>query len=97
MPSALAVPPGRLPKQSKAFPKRALNPYLVFLRKHEPRVRAEQPDLNNTQVTRHLATMWRNVSAEEKVCSQSPCPLHKPFQRPQSECMKRNTSLRPCS
>lgn len=63
------VPPGRPPKQSKAFPKRALNPYLVFLRKHEPRVRADQPELNNTQVTRHLATMWRNVSAEERVCT----------------------------
>lgn len=67
VPTALAIPPGRPPKQSKAFPKRALNPYLVFLRKHEPIVRAEQPELNNTQVTRHLATMWRNVSAEEKV------------------------------
>jgi hypothetical protein len=54
-------------KANKAFPKRALNPYLVFLRKHEPRVRAEHPEMNNTQITRMLAQMWRNVSSQEKV------------------------------
>lgn len=64
-----AAPPPKAARQGRTAPKKALNPYLVFLRKHEARVRAENPEKTNTQITHTLAKMWKAVSDEERVRS----------------------------
>lgn len=68
-------PAGKAMKACRSAPKKALNPYLVFLRNHEPQVRADNPEKTNTQITHILAKMWKNVSDEERV-RMPPPPAH---------------------
>ena len=55
------------PAYSRPPPKRSKNAYLVYLAKHEPVIHAQHPDMTRNQVMNIVASMWKEVSYEERV------------------------------
>ena len=72
MPERASAPAAISAKQARKNipppPKRGKNAYIVFLARHEPEVREQNPGLSRNQVMNLVAGMWKNVSPEEKVC-----------------------------
>lgn len=64
---AAAPPPAKKKKKKKAaFPKRPESLFLIFARKHRPRLRQEQPGLSFSDMSKLLGKLWRAASDEEK-------------------------------
>ena len=59
------VPNKRLKKPAGA-PKRAMSAFLSFSRTMRPEVRAQYPDMKNTDISGLLAKKWHQASEEEK-------------------------------
>jgi len=52
-------------KRDAAAPKKSLNAYMHFTMAHRAAVKAENPDMSNTEVTKELGRMWREDMDEE--------------------------------
>lgn len=53
-------------RRDKEKPKRSVSAYLVFLNRHRQKVQDAHPTWSVTEVTKHLATKWKDVSASER-------------------------------
>lgn len=47
-------------------PKRAMTAYLAYSKKHRAEVKESFPELKSTEIVKKLATMWKDVSTEER-------------------------------
>jgi len=59
--------PKRRAKKHPMAPKRPMSAFLKFSQTRRQRVKKENPDMSNTDVSRLLGEMWRNASPKEKV------------------------------
>lgn len=57
--------PKRRAKKHPLAPKRPMSAFLKFSQKRRSTVKAENPDVTNTDVSRLLGEMWRNARASE--------------------------------
>lgn len=60
------VLPKRRAKKHPLAPKRPMSAFLKYSKKRRQYVKANNPDMNNTDVSRLLGEMWRNASDAEK-------------------------------
>ena len=58
--------PWKRAKKDPAAPKRPMSAFLYFSQGRRSQIKAANPDLRNTQVSRILGEMWRNLSDEER-------------------------------
>eukprot|EP01039_Chlorochromonas_danica_P008672 gene8672-9555_t len=58
--------PNTRQKKPPGAPKRAMSAFLSFSQVMRPLIRAEHPDLKNTDISGVLAERWRNAKEEEK-------------------------------
>lgn len=58
--------PQRRTKKDPSAPKRPMSAFLYFSQKYRPIVKAQKPDLKNTDVSKCLGEMWRNAPTEER-------------------------------
>ena len=61
-----AAAPAKKKKKKATFPKRPESLFLIFARKHRPRLRQEQPDLSFSDMSKLLGKLWRAAGDEEK-------------------------------
>lgn len=47
-------------------PKKAMNPYMVFVQEQRQSVQQQNPEMSVREVVSHVAAMWRGLSAEAK-------------------------------
>lgn len=58
--------PKRRAKKDPGAPKRPMSAFLKFSKTRRKKVREENPDVSNTDVSRLLGEMWRNATDKEK-------------------------------
>ena len=58
--------PWKRVKKDPAAPKRPMSAFLYFSLGRRTRIRTENPDMKNTEVSRILGEMWRNLSDEDR-------------------------------
>jgi len=58
--------PKRRAKKNPLAPKRPMSAFLKFSQTRRTKVKNENPDMSNTDVSRLLGEMWRNATAKEK-------------------------------
>lgn len=58
--------PKRRAKKHPLAPKRPMSAFLKYSQKRRTRVKQENPDMSNTDVSRLLGEMWRNASAADR-------------------------------
>lgn len=70
MEKALYTGPWQVPwkraKKDPSAPKRPMSAFLYFSQGRRSQIKAANPDLRNTQVSRILGEMWRNLSDDER-------------------------------
>lgn len=58
--------PNKRQKKPQGAPKRAMSAFLSYSQAMRPSIRAQQPQLKNTEISSVLADRWRSASEEEK-------------------------------
>jgi len=58
--------PWKRAKKDPSAPKRPMSAFLYFSQGRRSQIKAANPDMRNTQVSRILGEMWRNLSDEER-------------------------------
>jgi len=58
--------PVRRKKKHPSAPRRPMSAFLKFSQKRRKDVKAENPNMANTDISRLLGAMWRNATPEEK-------------------------------
>jgi HMG (high mobility group) box len=58
--------PKRRAKKNPLAPKRPMSAFLKYSQSRRAKVKEDNPDMSNTDVSRLLGEMWRNASKEEK-------------------------------
>lgn len=58
--------PWKRAKKDPSAPKRPMSAFLYFSQGRRSQIKADNPDMRNTQVSRILGEMWRNLSDEER-------------------------------
>ena len=58
--------PWKRVKKDPSAPKRPMSAFLYFSQGKRSEIKKERPEIKNTEVSRVLGEMWRNLSAEER-------------------------------
>ena len=58
--------PKRRAKKHPLAPKRPMSAFLKYSISRRKAVKADNPDMNNTDISRLLGEMWRNASEDDK-------------------------------
>ena len=58
--------PNRREKRHPMAPKRATSGFLYFSQATRSAIRAQHPDMKNTDISKHLGMMWRSMTGEDK-------------------------------
>jgi len=58
--------PWKRAKKDPSAPKRPMSAFLYFSQGRRTRIKNENPDMKNTEVSRILGEMWRNASEEDR-------------------------------
>ena len=58
--------PWKRVKKDPSAPKRPMSAFLYFSQGKRTEIKEERPEIKNTEVSRVLGEMWRNLSAEER-------------------------------
>jgi HMG (high mobility group) box len=58
--------PWKRPKKDPSAPKRPMSAFLYFSQGKRAQIKKEKPDIKNTEVSRLLGEMWRNMTGEER-------------------------------
>ncbi|XP_023653041.1 uncharacterized protein [Paramormyrops kingsleyae] len=56
----------RKPRREPSAPRAPTTGYMIFVNEHKVRLRAENPDLPFTEITKMLGVQWSRLSAEDK-------------------------------
>jgi hypothetical protein len=54
------------PKKKKDGPKKAKTAYMFFAKEERSNVKAENPDLDCKELTKHIAQLWKNLKSSDK-------------------------------
>ncbi|XP_049543005.1 putative transcription factor SOX-15 [Anopheles darlingi] len=63
-PAAISARP--LPKKKREYIKRPMNAFMVWAQTARPMIAGREPKMQNAEISKHLGTLWRQLSAEEK-------------------------------
>ncbi|KAK7195487.1 high mobility group protein tdp-1 [Novymonas esmeraldas] len=53
-------------KKPDDYPKGALSPYIIFVNESREKVKAENPDMKNTELLAEMGNLWKKISEAEK-------------------------------